>query len=106
MTIWTTTNAQSWVDIIPEGSSYVNGICTDRYGLPMTTSCNINILDNSNNIIGTGTSISGTGLFSIEVYGKISGEKVLVVYDYLGVYGTLSDLAGAEYMTTASGSIL
>lgn len=107
MVVWSETNDKSWVDIIPNVSSYVNGICTDRYGLPMNVVCNINVFDSSTDgIIGTGSSVSGTGLFSIEIHGKAAGEQVLVVYDYMGTYGDLYNLAGAEYMTTVSGSIL
>jgi len=88
--------------------SYVNGQCTDRYGIPMNVICEVCLLDYSGPqaiIVGYGTTASGTGLFSVVASGINVGGKVVAVYFYEGAYGNISDLAGAEFMTTASAAI-
>jgi len=88
-------------------NSYVNGQCTDRYGIPMDAVCEVCLLDYSGQqpvIVGYGTSVSGTGLFSIVASGTDVDEKVIAVYSYEGTYGNYFDLVGAEFMTTASGA--
>lgn len=87
--------------------SYLEGQCTDRYGVPMDVVCNVVALDGENHsVLGFGMTVSGTGLFSIRVYGKEAGSKVLVTYGYSGDYLSSSYPAGAEYMTTISGTTL
>lgn len=84
--------------------SYVNGQCTDRYGVPMDIECDVCLVTYSGlqpNIVGYGTSASGTGLFSIVASGINVGEKVIAIYSYEGTYGADTDLAGSEFMTTA-----
>jgi hypothetical protein len=84
--------------------SYVEGQCTDRYGVPMSTACDVVVLDDDTyEVLGYGLSVSGTGRFSVEVTGTAAGSDVLVTYSYRGNYGSVSDLAGAEFMTTVSG---
>jgi len=88
-------------------NSYINGQCTDRYGIAMNAVCEICLLDHSSSpptIVGYGTSVSGTGLFSVLASGIAVGGKVVAVYYYEGTYGDVYDLAGAEFMTTASGA--
>jgi len=87
--------------------SYINGQCTDRYGIAMDATCEVCLLDHSSSppsIVGYGTSVSGTGLFSVLASGIAVGGKVLAIYYYEGTYGDVSDLAGSEFMTTASGA--
>jgi len=87
--------------------SYLEGQCTDRYGVAMQEECGVIALDALNHsVLGYGTSISGTGRFSLRVYGKEAGNRVLVAYGYPGDYGTTPYPAGAEYMTTISGTTL
>jgi hypothetical protein len=84
--------------------SYVEGQCTDRYGVPMSTACDVIVMDDDTyEVLGYGLSVSGTGRFSVEVTGTAAGSDVLVAYSYRGNYGSVSDLAGAEFMTTVSG---
>ena len=104
--IWVNSNDAQWLDIYPPVSSFVNGCCTDRYGVPIDVVCQVHIWDYDNKIIAYGTTQSGTGIFSIEVQGKNIDSKVLVGYSYEGTYHYLTDIAGAEFMTTSSGSIL
>lgn len=87
--------------------SYLEGQCTDRYGVPMDEICYVTVLDETNHsVLGYGTTVSGTGRFSIRVYGKEAGSTVLVTYGYPGDYMSSSYPAGAEYMSTISGTTL
>lgn len=87
--------------------SYLEGQCTDRYGVPMDVVCNVVALDDVNySVLGYGSTTSGTGRFSIRVYGKEAGSNVLVAYGFPGDYLNSSYPAGAEYMSTISGTTL
>jgi hypothetical protein len=88
-------------------TSYVEGECTDRYGIHMDDICYVNVIDDEyGTVLAHTTAASGTGLFSTTVSGKDPGDTVLVVYSYPGTYKGLSQLAGAEYMTTLSGTTI
>jgi len=87
--------------------SYVEGECTNRYGLHMDDICYVVALDEvGGKVLAHTTAASGTGLFSMKIFGKEPGDTVLVTYSFPGTYQGLTYLAGAEYMTTLSGTTI
>jgi len=90
---------------IVEPYSTLSDTCVDKNGNVITnTLCNIDILNKDDRTTKYQTTQSNTvnGAWEVNSLGFVQGTKVLVLFNYEGVYGGDTDIAGAKFTITNS----